>query len=294
MTSRSKLRRLAVVALWLTAALLLLGAVAFVLVLLPALLVLPEPRLEARDRVAGQNGVRAAGVAALVALGGAATATYAARTYGLNRHTYSLQVAGQQSDRYTKAIDQLGSETVSVRIGGIYALTQTLDSNERHVAMVHHILNLYVRNHAALPAVQNTLQRKSAVAGRAPRPILTEPAGLDVTIALAELRRMRASSELPRLDLRFTNLAGADLTGMDLVDARLNDANLRDVVLNDAKLTGADLRGAVLKDAHLFRTDVADVRIWHGQLDDSQLTDVIGRESMQQSHRLSGPDGQNG
>ena len=66
MTSRSKLRRLAVVALWLTAALLLLGAVAFVLVLLPALLVLPEPRLEARDPLAGQNGARAAGVAALV------------------------------------------------------------------------------------------------------------------------------------------------------------------------------------------------------------------------------------
>jgi hypothetical protein len=46
-----------------------------------------------------------------IALGAVLTA----RTYYLNRE-------GQITERYTRAIDQLGSTSLSVRLGGIYAL----------------------------------------------------------------------------------------------------------------------------------------------------------------------------
>ena len=38
------------------------------------------------------------------------------------RRTYELTEQGQVTDRYTKAIEQLGSTTVDVTIGGIYSL----------------------------------------------------------------------------------------------------------------------------------------------------------------------------
>ena len=73
-----------------------LALIAFVLVVLPPLLVHRHPDLPEKDRLVAENGVRAAGVAALVALGGAATVVYAARTFGLNRQ-------GHLTDRYSKA-----------------------------------------------------------------------------------------------------------------------------------------------------------------------------------------------
>jgi len=36
--------------------------------------------------------------------------------------TFELTEQGQVTDRYTKAIEQLGSDKLDVRIGGIYAL----------------------------------------------------------------------------------------------------------------------------------------------------------------------------
>jgi hypothetical protein len=36
--------------------------------------------------------------------------------------TYRLTQQGQITDRYTKAIEQLGAEKLEVRLGGIYAL----------------------------------------------------------------------------------------------------------------------------------------------------------------------------
>ena len=38
------------------------------------------------------------------------------------RRTYELTEQGQVTDRYTKAIEQLGSDKLDVTIGGIYAL----------------------------------------------------------------------------------------------------------------------------------------------------------------------------
>lgn len=40
----------------------------------------------------------------------------------LARQTLKLTRQGQVTDRYTKAIDQLGADKLDVRIGGIYAL----------------------------------------------------------------------------------------------------------------------------------------------------------------------------
>jgi hypothetical protein len=63
----------------------------------------------ARDAARGRLLTLGAGLFAAGAL------MYTARTFGLSRE-------GQVTDRYTKAIEQLGSDKLDVRIGGIYAL----------------------------------------------------------------------------------------------------------------------------------------------------------------------------
>jgi MYXO-CTERM domain-containing protein len=48
--------------------------------------------------------------------------TFPAQNCRLARHTLELTEQDQITDRYTKAIEQLGSDKLDVRIGGIYAL----------------------------------------------------------------------------------------------------------------------------------------------------------------------------
>ena len=95
---------------WALAVLVLLALV-FVFVVLPPLLYgeascsqPPDPKrpctgLTAADRATAQNGVRAAGVAALLALGAAWTALATYRTYRVNQETHRLNQQGQVTGR---------------------------------------------------------------------------------------------------------------------------------------------------------------------------------------------------
>ena len=82
---------------------------------LPLLLYGDVTKASADARLQAASGFRTAliaGVAGLVALGSLVVA----------RRTYRLTQEGQITDRYTKAIEQLGSDKPDVRLGGIYAL----------------------------------------------------------------------------------------------------------------------------------------------------------------------------
>jgi hypothetical protein len=74
----------------------------------------PERRNAARGRLL-QLGAGLFAVAALV---------YTAKNFTLSRE-------GQMTDRYTKAVEQLGSDKLDVRIGGIYALERVARDSPR-------------------------------------------------------------------------------------------------------------------------------------------------------------------
>ncbi len=224
------------------------GLVVLVLVGLPSLLVPPQPGLEPKDRVAGQNGVRAAGVAALIALGGAATALYTARSYGLNRE-------GQITDRYTKAIDQLGSTALDVRLGGIYALERLMRDSPADQPTIVEVLAAYVREHAP---------RDPAAASSGP--------AADVQAALTVLRRRPEHPSEPPVDLGRTCLNGADLYGARLTGATLTGATLTGATLTRADLAGAKLTGADLAGATLAGADLAGAKLTGAKLTGANLT----------------------
>jgi hypothetical protein len=72
---------------------------------------------QARDAARGRLLTLGAGLFAAGAL------IFTAQNYRLARRTFELTEQGQVTDRYTKAIEQLGSyNKLDVRIGGIYAL----------------------------------------------------------------------------------------------------------------------------------------------------------------------------
>ena len=61
------------------------------------------------------------------------------------RRTHELTEQGQVTDRYTKAVEQLGSDKLAVRIGGIYALERVARDSERDYPTVIEVLTAFVR-----------------------------------------------------------------------------------------------------------------------------------------------------
>lgn len=80
-------------------------------------------------------------VGLLVVLGAAATW----RQVHVNRE-------GQLTERFTRAVDQLGSQNMDVRIGGIYALERIAKNSADDRNSIQFLLGAFIRNHAKWPA----------------------------------------------------------------------------------------------------------------------------------------------
>jgi hypothetical protein len=122
-----------------------------VLVLLVLVVVVLPPRFtahrtfdKAADELKAQNDVR---TTLLQALAGGVLLLGAYFTYRQLRVTRE----GQITDRYTKAVDQLGSEHLDVRVGGIYALERIARDSPEDRATIEEVLTAYLRDHAPWP-----------------------------------------------------------------------------------------------------------------------------------------------
>jgi hypothetical protein len=216
--------------------------------------------------------------ATLVGVGG--TAAVAIAGFRFSRRTLDDTRDGQIADRYTKAIEQLGSEELDVRIGGIYALERIARDSARDHPTVMEVLTTFIRAHSHeqwSPPEPDDLTQKT----RWTRP--------DVQAAATVIGRRNAkrdirapelySASLTRADLRRANLSGADLSGANLhranlAEADLSDANLRGVRLTNADLTDAYLAEADLRGAHLGAALLQGTILLRARLGGADLTDT--------------------
>jgi hypothetical protein len=199
--------------------------------------------------------------------------------------TFDLQREGQVTDRFTKAIDQLGAVqpggavskngepkiNLEVRLGGIYALERIAKDSPKDEWTIMEVLTAYVRENAA---------RTDEPMGP-PDESLTRPRA-DIQAILTVIGRRNASPELPprpvklrenyfvdvfqTLDLRNTKLDGANLFAANLHNAILHGADLHGANLSFARLIGAnlgetDLRRADLSEANLFGADLSGANL---------------------------------
>lgn len=179
------------------------------------------------------------------------------------RQTLTLSLEGQITERFTRAIEQLGKldepgkgSNLAMRLGGIYALERIAKESKKDHWPIIEILTAFIREQAAWKIGDTPTQIRA-----------------DVQAALTVIgRRTKAHeefdddhqmfSESRRIDLHGTNLQGADLFGADLNGANLSQVNLAGARLLNTKLKFADLSDANLNDA----------KITESQLEDASLT----------------------
>jgi hypothetical protein len=108
------------------------------------------------------------------------------------------------TDRYTKAIEQLGSDKLDVRIGGIYALERVARDSAKDHPTVIEVLKAFIREHS-----HERWPPRSA--GR-----ISGAWAIDTARRSSRHHRGRAPGckrDIQRIDLPCADLTGAHLTG---------------------------------------------------------------------------------
>ena len=185
------------------------------------------------------------------------------------------------NERYERGAEMLGSPTLAVRLGGIFALRRLAEEHpEQYHIQIMELLCAFVRHPTKDSSVErpldlhhefdNYMRTLRADVQEVMRTIgIRSPSGIS-------LERSRGF----KLYLRDAHLVHLQVQDANLSCAWLTNANLTDVELPRANLSSARLRQATLFGAELRRADLSNAKLWDANL----------RRAILQNANLSGTD----
>ncbi|WP_238474864.1 pentapeptide repeat-containing protein [Azospirillum cavernae] len=258
----------------------------------------PDKQVEAYGKLVAAIGLLAAGPVGLI---GVALAFW--RSW--NQHRDGMTAARKlDAEAFAKAVEQLGHDTSSIRMGAALALEALGKSAPRLLSQSIEILCAYVREiHPALPSVETD-------GTTAPPPTTPFPTDikliLDVICRLKEQRSAKkimvdlSRTDLGKANLSWANLSGANLSGANLSEASLSEANLSEAfliranlsraflgeanlsgaALNGTNLSGAKLRKANLSGAYLSGADLSEADLSKANLSEASLTNTTFKDTI--------------
>ncbi|MBD2019208.1 pentapeptide repeat-containing protein [Leptolyngbya sp. FACHB-36] len=199
------------------------------------------------------------------------------------------------TDRFSKAVEQLGSKEIEVRLGAIYALERIArDSSDDHWTIME-VLSAYVRNKRPVESQQEHSPTENAITVSGDDGQQAKKFPIDVQAALTVIGRRKVKRDKGRIDFRQTNLEGADLfnthlEGVDLFGAHLKGVNFFGAHLEGARLDRAHLQGASfigthLEKASLFGTHLEGADLFGAYLEKAILYGVhLEKASLNDAH----------
>ncbi|MDB9426002.1 pentapeptide repeat-containing protein [Microcystis aeruginosa CS-564/01] len=175
------------------------------------------------------------------------------------------------TERFSKAVEQIGNDKEEVVIGGIYSLERIAKDSPKDQWTIMEVLTSYIRKNSPIPSNIQQLEPAARQKALEKLPSVSIPVQAALTVigrrkvendqAGDNLAGTTDSNKIKFLDLSRTNLRGANLDGANLDGANLdgaildgailNRANLNRANLNRANLDGAILDGAILNEAYL-------------------------------------------
>ncbi len=195
------------------------------------------------------------------------------------------------TERFSKAVEQIGSGKEEVVIGGIYSLERIAKDSPKDQWTIMEVLTSYIRKNSPIPSNIQQLKPEEREKALEKLPSVSIPVQAALTVIgrrkvendqagdnLAETTDSNKTKflDLSRTNLREANLDGADLKGAELYGAYLKGANLKGAYLNRAYLNraylnGANLNGANLNGAYLYGANLKGANLKGANLKGANL-----------------------
>ncbi|MEH2329768.1 MAG: pentapeptide repeat-containing protein [Nostoc sp.] len=197
----------------------------------------------------------------------------------------------QITERFAKAIEQLGNEKIETRLGAIYTLERIAkDSKDDHWTIME-VLTAFVRENAPLKKDEEKADNVKPLIQS--HEIEQKPKlQTDIQAALTVIGRRKPENDSKHewLDLRNIDIRGADLTKVEMQEANLMEANLQWAVFEEAKLQGAFFSGANLRRADLSEANLQKAVFNRANLQKAYLMDANLQEACFEEANLEGAD----
>jgi uncharacterized protein YjbI with pentapeptide repeats len=244
----------------------------------------PRELFEIENDSRGTLGQILSGVAVLTGL------VFAWQQLGQTSDNLRVSQEGQITDRFTRAVDQLGGDDLTVRLGGIYALERIALDSPRDYGPVMEVLTAFARQESPLPAnaaatpvvsavvVPEEVRAVFKVIGRRTDEQIEEEMASGSCLDLTDVNAVGAN--LIEADLRNTCWNRSDLRGAQLMDAELSGATfVGSDISQQANLDGAIARGAILSQANLggsnlSRADLSGANLLSANVSAAQLAET--------------------
>ncbi len=199
--------------------------------------------------------------------------------------TIQISMEGQITERFTRAIQQLGDQKLPVCLGGIYALERIACDSPRDHWTIMEVLTAYVRMNVSYKSEQQVAKVQSNDSTPMP-PTVWPPLEIQTILTVIGRRSEKArKSEPAPLDLSNT-----DLRRTRLPNARLERVQLWEVPLEDAFLVGCHLEFAFLRDSHLDYASLGNTHFENADLQNAHLPGAFLKDSWLGGANLSGAD----
>lgn len=180
---------------------------------------------------------------------------------------------GQITERFSRAIDQLGSDKLQIRLGGIYALERIANESEKDYWPIMKILAAYIRD-------KSSIKTEDAETGDTDERNEYKNIFTDNQVILDVISKRehphKESLDLQRTYLRKANFREAHLEGANLELSYLGEANFKKAYLKEAYLKVAYLgksnfERADLTKTHLERAYLKEARFVKANLEGAYL-----------------------
>lgn len=215
---------------------------------------------------------------------------------------------GQLTSRFNDAITNLGSQSLDVRFGGIYALERIMQDSPRDQPRIVSVLSAYVRRHATVPAtgfakepedLEEALKLRPSTDVQAVMNVLAHrhprhDGGAQVDWDRSDLRGLMLSwhirdiAKIPKVG-KFpgtrSSFSYANMQGADLRHATFAGVDLQSAFASEVNLSGAQFLRTDLSDAQLYGADLTRPNILETDLTGADLSSATLREAV-----LGAPD----
>jgi hypothetical protein len=231
------------------------GALAVILFLVPSRVVSQRDGLTPVERLEAESDVRTTLVQATAGLAVIGGLYFTGRTVAMTR-------SGQITDRFSRAVAQIGDQSPDVRIGGLYALERISLDAPSYRGVIVEVVHRYIHG------------RADDMTTRSARPPVDEgTVDRDVQVALTILgRRPGRERETRRLSLWGRDLPGAQLDGAKLKQADLNYARFDRTSFAGADLESAGLGWVLARSAFFTKCNLRHSSFFQSVLDGSYFS----------------------
>jgi uncharacterized protein YjbI with pentapeptide repeats len=192
----------------------------------------------------------------------------------------------QITERFSKAVEQLGSDKSPTVIGAVYSLERISKDSEKDYQKVMEILIAFIKNNNSMDDHQNQLVKVhqsiqeviTIIGRRISNPNRSKDEKLDLSyVDLTKISILNL--DLSKIDFRRSCFTHGNINGAKFIDSNLSDSNFSYV--NNEKYSGtrernefarADLRGANLYKAVLIKSDFKNSRMGGANLTEAMLS----------------------